>query len=411
MKVCGDQQVKMPGSVLPGGPRLGADVDSLAEALLAAWNTQYSGNAESFLPSSSMPPVADFRPPPGLPPPGLPPPGLPGLSPVPFLPGAALPTSTEEVSHSLSMSGEKMNSRRLTWPVHEEVGVAINLDPDGIARLVPPGGSTLTVDASAPSQPKRRHRCWSSPASPPQDDAIESAPAIRSACSSSCRHGSGKLITHSSTDGITLKERVRAALETSESLVVDIASDAVETEPLEISRGEVLLRGPVADISAPDSEAVKVRLQLPGLRVTGGCLCVQRLAVYATEDNRVQAGQLRCTDCFITSRSGCGILCLQKARVFLTDCKVAHCMRSGVGVNGKNTEIELTGCTISQNNFSGIGVNHQARSIILRDNRIVDNCYHGVWLNTGVVVHWLDGEIAGNKLTCKDGPGELRGYD
>lgn len=199
-------------------------------------------------------------------------------------------------------------------------------------------------------------------------------------------------------------ERISAAIASGASrLVVDITCNCVETSLIEIERGEVLLRG--------SGSGAKVGLTLAGLRVTGGSLWIQDLAIYATEENQVRAGQLHCSNCQITSRNGCGILCLQKAEVSLTDCEVVHCMRSGIGVNGKNTQIELHRCIISKNNFSGVGVNHQARSITLSDNRIIDNGYHGVWLNSGVVAKWLGGEISGNKLSAKDGPGILQGWD
>lgn len=221
-----------------------------------------------------------------------------------------------------------------------------------------------------------------------------------------------KVARHNGTDGVGLVERVRAALASARiaahgfppAVLVELTCHCEEAEPLEISSGEVTLRGSVEG-------AGKARLALPGVRVTsGGALCLSNLELYCSEENRVQGGLLRCSDCFITSRNGCGVLCLQRARVFLRDCEVTRCMRSGIGVNGKNTEIDLQGCVVSQNNFSGIGVNHQARSITLKGNRIIDNGYHGIWLNAGVVAQWLGGEISGNRLSDKDGPGSLRGF-
>lgn len=135
------------------------------------------------------------------------------------------------------------------------------------------------------------------------------------------------------------------------------------------------------------------------------------LALCATEENRVQAAELHCSDCFITARNGCGVLCLQRARVFLIECEVSHCLRSGIGVNGKHAEVELSWCIVRQNNYSGVGVNHQARSIKLRSNRIQENGYHGVWLNAGVTAQWLGGELEDNKLSAKGGPGVLRGFN
>lgn len=272
--------------------------------------------------------------------------------------------------------------------------VGLSVDADGIARLVPPDSKVGSASASrvprvAPAQTSKKD------ATAAQVDAV---PSSSRTAPSNC---SG--VTHGSDDGITLSEQIRSlAASGLTRIVIDITSDCVEPDPLEISSGEVLLRGA--------REGSKVRITIAGFRVTGGSLCLQNLDIFATEENRVQAGQLQCSDCLITSRNGCGVLCLQKAKVFLTDCEVCNCMRSGIGVNGKHTEIELHRCSVSKNNFSGIGVNHQARSITLAGNRIVDNCYHGVWLNTGVVAKWLGGEISGNRLSGKDGPGVLQGW-
>lgn len=215
-------------------------------------------------------------------------------------------------------------------------------------------------------------------------------------------------VDHSAADGVTLAERVGAALggrgEARRCVIVRLRGHCSESEPLDVSRGDVVLRG------APDACGARAQLSIPGLRVTGGSLALQDVALCAAEENQVKNGRLACRNCFITSRNGCGILCLQKARVFLTGCEIAHCMRSGIGVNGKHTEVELSGCVLKQNNFSGIGVNHQARSISLRQNLITDNGYHGIWLNVGVTVQWMGGEMTGNRLSDKGGPGLLHGY-
>jgi len=280
--------------------------------------------------------------------------------------------------------------------------VELSVDADGIARLLAPDGRPASpqpvrrvpADASVSPRPQLRMR---SPARGSESAALSPPPRTRLASPS-------RAISYNGTDGISLAEHIRlAAASGAARVVIDVIGDCVEPDPIEVEAGEVLLRGP--------SEGAKVRLTVTGLRVTGGSLCLQNLAICATEENRVQSGQLQCSDCIITSRSGCGVLCLQKARVFLTNCEVSNCMRSGIGVNGKNTEIELHRCAVSKNNFSGIGVNHQARSIILSDTRIVDNGYHGLWLNKGVMVRWLGGEISGNRLSAKDGPGILQGWD
>lgn len=256
-----------------------------------------------------------------------------------------------------------------------EIDVAV--DADGIARLVPLVG---TADhAALPSYP----------------DGSASALLGRELTAAE--------VEHSAADGVTLAQRVGAALGSGEKcVIVRLRGHCSESEPLDISRGDVILQG--------DADSGRVQLNIPSLRVTGGSLVLQDVALYAAEENQVKTGQLACKNCFITSRNGCGILCLQKAKVFLTGCEIAHCMRSGIGVNGKHTEIELSGCVLKQNNFSGIGVNHQARSISLRQNLIADNGYHGVWLNVGVTVQWMGGEMTGNRLSDKGGPGLLHGY-
>lgn len=213
-------------------------------------------------------------------------------------------------------------------------------------------------------------------------------------------------VEHPAADGATLAERVSAALGSGQRCVVRLQGDCNEVEPLDISGGDVVLRGGMPGGSGDG----RARLRIPSLRVTGGSLALQDVALCTAEEIQVKAGQLTCRNCFITSRSGCGVLCLQKAKVFLAGCEIAHCMRSGIGVNGKHTEIELSGCVLKQNNFSGIGVNHQARSIALRQNVIADNGYHGVWLNVGVTVQWMGGEMKGNRLSDKGGPGLLNGY-
>jgi len=209
---------------------------------------------------------------------------------------------------------------------------------------------------------------------------------------------------------VSLAERIRTALSTRDSsspataLVVELTGqNVVEAESLDIGSGQVTIQGGT-------SGSGKVRLTLPGVRVTGGSLMLINLHLCATEENRVQAGRLQCNDCYITSRKGCGILCLQKAKLSLTDCEVANCVRSGIGVNGKHTDIELTRCSLTLNNFSGLGVNHQARCMVLRDCRITENGYHGVWLNAGVVARWQGGLLSGNKLADKAGPGTLIGF-
>lgn len=406
--------------VSSGSPLLTVDGSILAEALLEALaNSKLCDDALSAVPSGDMPAVVDLPPPPGLSPVGLS---------VPPLPSGPLQALTLPSYAEASAPMRPKNFHCTPSVVQEQAGLAITLGSDGIARLVPPGLATSPLETCGLHKPHSAQHSQRSisveglgkqaarfrqsrPTRPQRDVTAESLSMGTSSDSSSCGPAGGSLITHTGADNVTLKERVHAALSSGESVVIDVTADCVETEPLEISHGEVLLRGPAIEGGSCHNGAAQVRLQLPGVRVTGGSLCVHRLAMYATEENRVQAGQLRCTDCFITSRNGCGVLCLHRARVFLTGCKVAHCMRSGIGVNGKNTEIELNRCTIAQNNFSGIGINHQARSIILRENRIVDNGYHGIWLNTGVVAQWLGGEISGNKMTSKDGQGKLHGYD
>lgn len=216
-------------------------------------------------------------------------------------------------------------------------------------------------------------------------------------------------LLHDGQDGVPLVERIRRQLSelSAESLplVIELSESLTEDEALEISSGEVTIRGKQ---SSPGSK--KVRLTLPGVRVRGGSLQLCHLQICALEENCVQGGRLQCEDCSITSRRGCGVLCLQKAKVSLTDCEVVHCMRSGIGVNGKQTEIEMTRCSVKQNNFSGMGVNHQARCILLRDCELTQNSYHGIWLNAGVVARWQGGSLSGNKLLDKDGAGKLIGY-
>lgn len=231
---------------------------------------------------------------------------------------------------------------------------------------------------------------------------------------------SSTAIVHTGKDGVTLAARIRAALADAKSggkghaattVLIDLTGPCTEAEMLEITHGEVVLRGRTPDADGGVvTTGDKVRLALLGVRIKGGSLCLEKIELCASEENTVQAGSLRCTDCLITSRNGCGVLCLQKAKVFLKNCEVSHCMRSGVGVNGKNSEIDLHECAIVQNNFSGIGVNHQARSITLRGNRITGNGYHGIWLNAGVTAQWIGGQLSGNKLSDKDGPGVLHDY-
>lgn len=276
--------------------------------------------------------------------------------------------------------------------------VGLSVDADGIARLVrqesPLRARSPLRQREVASEIPATQRKRPSPRASPSPPLRPPSPSFSSAA-----------IVYNGTDGKTLAEHIRAAVASGAArIVVDVTGDCVEPDPIEIEAGEILLRG-------TSDDGARVRLTVTGLRVTGGTLHVQNLLICAVEENRVQSGQLQGSNCLITSRGGCGILCLQRARVFLTDCEVSNCMRSGIGVNGKNTEIELHRCAVSQNNFSGIGVNHQARSITLSQTRVVDNGYHGVWLNTGVVVKWLGGEITGNRLSPKDGPGLLQGWE
>eukprot|EP00928_Gymnodinium_smaydae_P015814 TRINITY_DN15875_c0_g1_i2.p1 TRINITY_DN15875_c0_g1~~TRINITY_DN15875_c0_g1_i2.p1 ORF type:complete len:267 (+),score=39.23 TRINITY_DN15875_c0_g1_i2:80-802(+) len=218
---------------------------------------------------------------------------------------------------------------------------------------------------------------------------------------------------------VSLVGRVREAFAAGAcTVVVEIAADYVEREPLEVLCGEVVLRGTTPAISDGDVDSSmgatassRSCLTIPGLFVRGGSLRVSNLNLCATEENRVQEGSLHCEDCHITSKNGCGILCLQRAKVHLKNCEIARCLRSGVGVNGKHTDLDLHGCTVTQNNFSGIGVNHQARSIVLRQTSITNNQYHGVWLNAGVKARWVDGIMRGNRQGEKAGTGTLLGFE
>lgn len=266
--------------------------------------------------------------------------------------------------------------------------VGLSLDSYGIARLVSASGAQQSLYLEPPETLPTKPLAKES-AVQPRDDST-----------------SGGTVVHGCSDGVSLADRINAAVQSCATVIVDVVEDCVESELVELSHGEVYLRGvPRHDRSS------KVRLTLPGFKVTGGILHLTNLHLCATQENTVQMGQLRCVGCYITSRGGCGVLCLQRAKVHLENCEVVRCLRSGMGVNGKGTEIEIRGCDITQNNFSGVGVNHQARSLTLSENRIRDNGYHGVWLNTGVVARWLGGELSGNKLTDKDGDGLLIGFD
>eukprot|EP00927_Polykrikos_kofoidii_P001806 TRINITY_DN10702_c1_g1_i1.p1 TRINITY_DN10702_c1_g1~~TRINITY_DN10702_c1_g1_i1.p1 ORF type:complete len:411 (+),score=49.41 TRINITY_DN10702_c1_g1_i1:131-1234(+) len=261
----------------------------------------------------------------------------------------------------------------------------------------------------------------------PKADSIDSvSPKTSSSGTGECMGGGGggidarflspsnhgtSLQRHDGADGESLVTLLRKTLAgakaagTAAVACVEVTGRCFDDQPLEIVHGEdVELRG----VGGEGPE--KAALILPGLRIDGGCLRVSNLVICATEENRVNRGHLHCSKCFITSRRGCGICCLQRAKVSLVDCNVSHSLRSGVGVNGKNAEIELRNCNVCQNNFSGLGVNHHARSIVLNGTRFNNNGYHGVWLNTGVSARWLGGEMSGNKRKAKDGPGTLHGY-
>jgi len=263
--------------------------------------------------------------------------------------------------------------------------LGLSFDADGIARLVAPATSPPAAAEGLPAV------------------SLASCPAGKgggtdggSGCSTAQLRNTA--VEHSGADGVALATRIREVLVGAGRAVIHVTGHCSEAEPLEISSGEVSLQGCVEGSG-------KARLVLPGVRVTGGSLRLDNMELCASEENRVRAGELRCTDCFITSRNGCGVLCLQGANVFLTGCEVAHCMRSGVGVNGKNAELHLSKCVIERNNFSGLGINHQARRIQLTGNRITGNGYHGIWLNVGVVANWVSGDLSGNRLSDKDGPG------
>eukprot|EP00929_Paragymnodinium_shiwhaense_P040527 TRINITY_DN21150_c0_g1_i1.p1 TRINITY_DN21150_c0_g1~~TRINITY_DN21150_c0_g1_i1.p1 ORF type:complete len:463 (-),score=71.06 TRINITY_DN21150_c0_g1_i1:392-1747(-) len=262
------------------------------------------------------------------------------------------------------------------------------------------------------------------------------------------RHVVETVITHPAPDGMSLSRRIQAAVGTQESssdtlpvnsvnttngkngqaagarrIVVELLEDCTETEAVDITSGDVLIRPSPAG-NGSDSQEVeasadavaaggsRVQIRLPAFRVSGGgSLSLQNIAVCATEENRVQAGRLSCDGCFVTSRGGCGVLCLQQAKASLVRSCVTRCLRSGIGVNGKGTEISLRGCVVSENGFSGLGVNHAARTIALHDNKFLDNRWAGIWLNRNVVAHWHGGEMAGNKAGSKDGLGTLVGFE
>ncbi|CAK0796142.1 unnamed protein product [Prorocentrum cordatum] len=186
---------------------------------------------------------------------------------------------------------------------------------------------------------------------------------------------------------------------------MEITGEWSQDEPLEITTGHrVVLYG------SSSEDLGRACITLPGVRVIGGSLMLVDLELTATEENRVQGGCLQCVRCSITSRNGCGVLCLQKSNVSLQGCEIMRCMRSGIGINGKNVELDVKQCLVSRNVFSGIGVNHQARSIALRDNCITQNGLHGIWLNVGVTAHWHGGDLSGNRLTDQAGAGQLVGY-
>jgi len=314
-------------------------------------------------------------------------------------------------------------------PVNYSGFVDLALDLDGIARLVtqPPGLSgtaaavakghptpSVALVSNSPTKVKRRKQKTKQPASKVHGAADREFPGSKTSAIGSAT--APVVVRHSQQDGISLLERVQGAQElaaqraddlgTHPEVVVEVIDHCDEAKALDIKRGEVTLRG-----LPQSSDADRIRVELPGLHVTGGALCVSNLQIVASQENRVEAGLLQCCSCALTSQHGCGVLCLQRARVFLRDCEVSKCMRSGIGVNGKNTEIHLQDCVVSKNNFSGLGVNQRPRSMTLQDNRIVGNRYHGVWVNIGVEVTWLGGEISGNRLADKGGQGLLIGFD
>jgi hypothetical protein len=272
--------------------------------------------------------------------------------------------------------------------------VDLTVDADGIARLVPPD----PPDAKSAGYVAAKTMPCSLLQQAPCNITLDTAVAA-SSVPEDCRI----IVFYPGAGDKSLSDLIVSLVSTgAANLTVHVTGNCAELEPLELEAGDVELCGSCSETFC---------LTLPGLRITGGALSIRNLAICATEENRVRAGQLKCTDCSISARNGCGVLCLQKAKVFLTGCEVKNCLRSGIGVNGKHTEIELKGCTISQNNFSGIGVNHQAKSISLAENRISENGYHGIWLNVGVAVKWLSGTMCSNRLVDKGGPGILQGWD
>eukprot|EP00747_Dinoflagellata_sp_TGD_P210257 gnl/TRDRNA2_/TRDRNA2_83550_c0_seq4.p1 gnl/TRDRNA2_/TRDRNA2_83550_c0~~gnl/TRDRNA2_/TRDRNA2_83550_c0_seq4.p1 ORF type:complete len:381 (-),score=60.37 gnl/TRDRNA2_/TRDRNA2_83550_c0_seq4:132-1274(-) len=375
-----------------------------------------------------------FRPPPGLSPPASrrvtagSPPNLEDLL------GVAV--DTDGIARLVTAGNPENECREATAPASRTLQLASLLDkpggsesmkppPRSPTRKLPPGmhavESTTTISSASPSRTISLSSRLGSAAgsgdslasnlsgSPMrtlllEPEAVDSS-AAKSPLTASAQsrvvisHGPGDAI-----DEVTLHERIRKALTSCTSVEVHLTGHCTESQPIEVSEGEVVMRG-------PPGCADKIRLNTPGLRVSrGGSLIVRGVAICATEENRVQGGRLECADCLITARNGCGVLCLQKAHVQLTGCEICGCSRSGVGVNGKHTQIEITDCVLKQNNYSGLGVNHQARLINLKSTRIVDNKYHGVWLNAGVVAQWQGGELHGNLQGNKAGPGLLQGF-
>jgi len=264
--------------------------------------------------------------------------------------------------------------------------IGVSVDADGIARLVTPGTNAMPSIGQDPSnQPGKTYE-----ASREESCKVE-------------QPDSGKCICHPA-EGVPLAARMSSLIQRSQTIVVHVMGDCSESMPLEITQGEVQLHG-----ASVDSKSGKPRLVLPAVKVKKGSLRLDNLELYSSEI-QVEAGSLDCTNCKITSTVGCGVLCLQRARVLLSDCEISRCMRSGIGVNGRNVELHVTRCVVSHNNYSGIGVNHQAKAIALKENSIINNGYHGVWLNDGVVARWFGGEIVGNRLTDKEGRGTLLGY-
>jgi len=226
-------------------------------------------------------------------------------------------------------------------------------------------------------------------------------------------------LRHGSTDELGLGARLQQALEKARqaseqegsaakpAVVVDLVDNCAELTSLEITSGEVVLRGALCAEGAS-----RTKLMLAGLRVTGGAsLSLSHLELLVAEDIRVEAARLSCEDCSLRSQGGCGVLCLQRAQLTLRDCQVHRSLRSGIGVNGKNAELDIQRCRIVGNGFSGVGVNQKCRSITLSGNTISGNAVNAIWLNCGVVAHCHGCDLSSNKLGPKGGPGVLHVYE